>query len=32
MKKIKMIGMLALAFTLVFGAVSCKNETEEGPW
>lgn len=32
MKKIKMIEMLALAFTLVFGAVSCKNETEEGPW
>ena len=32
MKKIRLIGMFALTFALVFGAVSCKNETEEGPW
>ena len=32
MKKIRLIGMFALTFALVFGAGSCKNDEDEGPW
>ena len=32
MKKLRLIAMFALTFALVFGAASCKNEEEEGPW